>query len=48
MPAVEKKDIFLTKDDRVDIIQSIYMVNIIQFLATVGSVLAIVEFMIKK
>lgn len=28
----QKKDIFLTKDNKVDIIKSIYFVNIIQFL----------------
>lgn len=41
----QKKDIFLTKDDKIDIIKSIYTANIIQFIATVGSVLAIIKFM---
>ncbi len=38
---------FLTKDDKVDIIKSIYTANIIQFLATIGSVIAIIKFMMK-
>ena len=42
-----KKDVFLTKDDKVDIIKSIYIVNIIQFLATIASILAIVKCMMK-
>jgi hypothetical protein len=37
----QKKDVFLTKDDKVDIMRSIYLVGIVQFLAIVGSVLAI-------
>lgn len=41
----QKKDLFLTKDDKIDIIKNIYTANIIQFIATVGSVLAIVKFM---
>ena len=36
-----KKGLFLTKDDKVDIIGTIYIVGLIQFLAVVGSVLAI-------
>jgi hypothetical protein len=43
-----KKDIFLTKDDKVDIMKSIYFVGVIQFLAIVGSVLAIMSFMLKR
>jgi len=43
----QKKDIFLTKDDKIDIIKSIYTANIIQFIATIGSVIAIVKFMMK-
>lgn len=42
----QKKDVFLTKDYKVDIIKSIYTSNIIQFLATVGSIIAIVKFML--
>lgn len=41
----QKKDIFLIKDDKIDIIRSIYTSNIIQVLATVGSILAIVKYM---
>ena len=40
----QKKDVFLTKDDKVDIMRSIYLVGLIQFLAIVGSVLAILSF----
>jgi hypothetical protein len=40
----QKKDVFLTKDDKVDIMRSIYLVGIVQFLAIVGSVLAILSF----
>ncbi len=43
----QKKDIFLTKDDKIDIIRSIYTVNIIQFLATMASLIAIMKFMMK-
>lgn len=43
----QKKDVFLTKDDKVDIIKSIYIANFIQFLAAIGTVLAIVKFMLK-
>lgn len=41
----QKKDVFLTKDDKVDIIKSIYLVNIVQFLATIASIIAIIKFM---
>lgn len=44
----QKKDIFLTKDDKVDIMRSIYFVGLVQFLAIVGSVLAIAMFVVKK
>ena len=43
----QKKEIFLTKEDKVDIMRTIYVVGLIQFLAIVGSVLAIVNFMLK-
>ena len=43
----EKKDIFLTKDDKVDIMKSIYFVGLVQFLAIVTSVIAIVGFMLR-
>jgi hypothetical protein len=42
-----KKGIFLTKDDKVDLMKAIYLVGIVQFLAIVGSVIATVNFMIK-
>ena len=38
---------FLTKDDKVDLMRTIYLVGLVQFLAIVGSVLAIVTFMLK-
>ena len=43
-----RKDIFLNKDDKVDIMRSIYIVGIVQFLAIVGSVLAMMNFMLRK
>ncbi len=41
------KDVFLTKDDKVDIMRSIYIVGVVQFVAIVGSVIAILSFMLK-
>ena len=43
----EKVDLFLTKDDKVDLMRSIYVVGLVQFLAIVGSVVVIVNFMSK-
>ncbi len=43
-----RKDTFLDKEDKIDIMRSIYIVGIVQFLAIVGSVLAIMNFMLKK
>ncbi|MEO6637637.1 MAG: hypothetical protein ABIN25_05135 [Ginsengibacter sp.] len=43
-----QKDTFLNKDDKIDIMRSIYFVGIVQFLAIVGSVLAIMNFMLRK
>lgn len=43
-----RKDTFLNKDDKIDIMRSIYIVGIVQFLAIVGSVLAIMNFMLRK
>lgn len=40
-----KKEIFLTKDDKIDIMKSIYLVGVIQFIAIVSSVVAIISFM---
>ncbi|MEP7169795.1 MAG: hypothetical protein ABI855_10545 [Bacteroidota bacterium] len=42
-----KKEIFLTKEDKVDIMRSIYLVGLIQFLAIVGSEIGIINIMIK-
>ncbi|MDQ6904068.1 MAG: hypothetical protein M3139_13785 [Bacteroidota bacterium] len=42
------KDTFLVKEDKIDIMRSIYLVGIIQFLAIIGSVSAILNFMLKK
>ena len=39
----QKKDIFLTKDDKVDIMRAIYATNFIQFLATIGSMIAMCD-----
>lgn len=41
----QKKDIFLTKDDKVDIMRSMYIVGVVQYLAILGSMLAIFNFM---
>jgi hypothetical protein len=41
------KDTFLDKEDKIDIMRSIYIVGIVQFLAIVGSVLVIMNFMLK-
>ena len=43
----EKKDIFLTKDDKIDLIRNIYIANVVQFLATLGSLILIIKFMLK-
>jgi hypothetical protein len=37
----QKKDVFLTKDDKVDIMRSMYIVGVVQYLAILGSMLAI-------
>jgi hypothetical protein len=44
----QKKDIFLTKDDKVDIMRSIYVVGIIQFLAITGSLIEIISIYFRK
>ena len=44
----QKKDILLTKNDKVDIMRVIYFTNIVQLLATIGSVIAIVRYMVVK
>jgi hypothetical protein len=43
-----RKDSFLVKEDKIDIMRSIYLVGVVQFLAIVGSVLAMLNFMLKK
>jgi hypothetical protein len=43
-----RKDIFLDKEDKIDIMRSIYIVGIVQFLAIIGSVLVIMNFMLKR
>lgn len=43
-----RKDTFLNKDDKIDIMRSIYIVGIVQFLAIIGCVLAVLNFMLKK
>lgn len=43
-----RKDSFLVKEDKIDIMRSIYIVGIVQFFAIVGSVLAIMNFMLRK
>ena len=41
----KQQQLFLTKQDKVDIMRTIYLVGLVQFLAIVGSVFAIVTFM---
>ena len=43
----QHKNTFFTKTDKEDIISSVYTANIIQLLATMGSVIAIIKFMMK-
>ena len=43
-----RKETFLNKEDKIDIMRSIYIVGIVQFLAIVGSVLAVMNFMLKN
>jgi len=40
-----KKDVFLTKDDKIDLMRSIYLVGVVQYLAILGSILALFKFM---
>lgn len=44
----DRKDTFLNKDDKKDIMRSIYVAGVIQFLAIVVSVLTIMNFMLRK
>ena len=41
----QKKDVFLTKDDKVDMMKSIYTANVVQFVATIASMVAIMKMM---
>jgi hypothetical protein len=41
------KQVFLTKEDKIDIIRSIYIVALIQFLAIIGTLIGIVSFFLK-
>lgn len=43
-----KKDTFLVKEDKIELIKTIYIVGLVQFLAIVGSVLMILNFMLKR
>ena len=43
----EKESVFLTKGDKIDIMRSICIVGIVQFLAIVSSVLLIVNFKLR-
>jgi len=43
-----KNDTFLVKEDKIELIKTIYIVGLVQFLAIVGSVLMILNFMLKK
>jgi len=45
---LQKKDTFLIKEDKIELIRTIYIVGLVQFLAIVGSVLLIINFMLKK
>jgi hypothetical protein len=48
MPEVDnKKEILATKEDISNMQKTIYVVGLIQFLAIIGSVVGIVNFMIK-
>ncbi|HXI00647.1 MAG TPA: hypothetical protein VNI52_10300 [Sphingobacteriaceae bacterium] len=42
-----RKEVLATKEDIANVHKSIYIVGLVQFLAIVGSVIAIVNFMIK-
>jgi hypothetical protein len=42
-----RKEVLATKEDIANVHESIYIVGLVQFLAIIGAVLAIVNFMIK-
>jgi hypothetical protein len=41
---MERKDVFLTKEDKVEMMRAVYMMGLVQFFAIVGAVLAIIGF----
>lgn len=43
----DQRSTFLTKEDKIDILKTIYFTSLTQFLAIVGSVLLIVNYMLK-
>ena len=43
----DQRTLFLTKEDKVEILKTIYITSLTQFLAIAGSVLLIVNYMIK-
>ena len=45
---MECKQVFLTKDDKVDLIRSIYIAGVVQYLAMLGSLIGLVVFFLKR
>ena len=41
----KKKEVYLTKDDKIDIMRSIYISGVVQYLAILGSMLALIKLM---
>ena len=44
----QKKDTFLVKEDKIELIRTIYIVGLVQFLAIVGSVLLIANLCLRN
>jgi hypothetical protein len=44
---MKTEESYLTKEDKVDILKTIYLVGLTQFLAIVGSVLVIMKYMVR-
>ncbi len=44
---MKTEESYLTKEDKVDILKTIYLVGLTQFLAIVGSVLVIMNYMVR-
>ena len=44
---MKTEESYLTKEDKVDILKTIYLVGLMQFLAIVGSVLVIMKYMVR-